>query len=113
MQRPGADTANMQVSDFWCDFCRAPWDGLGPMVEGHQGSLICGKCLSVAYRALELDDAPTAPPGYTCTLCLEERPDPGWRSPAHDEASVCTRCVKQAAGTLAKDKDVPWEKPAR
>ncbi|HVZ93108.1 MAG TPA: hypothetical protein VG797_01215 [Phycisphaerales bacterium] len=101
----------MQMTDFLCDFCRGVWvEGL-PMVEGHQGSLICGKCLTVAYAEIVNQAKPSAPEGYTCIMCLEERPDPGWRSPLHDEAMICARCIRQAAGALVKDKDSGWKKP--
>ena len=102
----------MLPSDFLCDFCGREWDGEGPIVEGHRGSLICGDCLAAAYRAVVLDSQPTAPPGYTCTLCLETRPDAGWSSPTLAEFSACQRCIKQSAAVLAKDKDMGWKKPA-
>lgn len=81
------------------------------MVEGHQGSLICGSCLTTAYRALALGTGETVGPGLTCLLCLEERDQPLWESPAYDEARACLRCVKQAAGALVKDPDSGWAKP--
>ena len=111
MQRDGANPEDMQVSDFICDFCHRPWDGTFPMVEGHQGSLICGNCLKIAYTETVLMKAHTAPAGATCTMCLEERPDAMWQSPQHEEACVCTRCLKQGAGRLHKDPDWAWKKP--
>jgi len=112
MQRTGADPENMKASDFLCDFCGKEWDGQGPVVEGHRGSLICGDCLAAAYRAVVLEGKPTARAGYACTLCVENRPDPGWSSPARVESCVCQRCIKQSAAVLAKDKDMGWKKPA-
>lgn len=105
---------------FICDFCRQPWSEQRPMVEGHKGSLICASCLSVAYRSVALDGMPSLLPapgehpwgGLVCTLCLEERSQPAWRSPMHEEAIVCLRCVKQSATTLEKDPDYGWERPA-
>jgi len=111
MQRPGSNPLDMQPSDFLCDFCARAWDGSFPLVEGHKGSLICGNCLTVAYTEVELHDMNAAPAGYTCTMCLEERPDNAWASPVRDEAVICRRCLKQAAGRLHKDEDWDWRKP--
>jgi hypothetical protein len=111
MQREGADPNDMQVSDFLCDFCGRAWDGAFPMVEGHQGSLICGNCLSVAYTQTVLNKQHLAPAGATCTMCLEERDEPVWASPVRDGAHACTRCLKQGAGRLHKDQDWDWTKP--
>ncbi len=111
MQRPNADPDNMLPSDFLCDFCGREWDGESPVVEGHRGSLICGDCLAAAYRALVLSASPTAAAGYTCTLCIEARPDGGWRGVGRPEAAACLRCVKQSAAVLAKDKDMGWKRP--
>jgi len=106
---------------FICDFCRSHWSEDRPMVEGHKGSLICAKCLSVAYRALALDGAASIIPGpdrdhpwggKTCTLCLEERNQPGWASPMHEDTIACLRCVKQSATTLEKDAESGWKRPA-
>lgn len=101
----------MQVSDFLCDFCRRTWTGEFPMVEGHKGSLICGNCLTVAYTEVVLHAMNAAPAGSVCTMCLEERSDDCWVSPVHEEAVVCARCIKQAAGRLHKDEDWDWKKP--
>ncbi len=111
MHRPGADPANMQISDFLCDFSGREWDGAFPMVEGHQGSLISGDCLTVAYTEVVLQGASSAEPPYRCTMCLEEKEDPGWQSPARPEAMICKRCIKQSAGRLHKDQDWEWRKP--
>jgi hypothetical protein len=112
MQRPGADPDNMQMTDFLCDFCRREWTEDVPMVEGHQGSLICGKCLTIAY--LDVDPgvrSASLPAGATCTMCLEEREEAMWQSPMHPQAFICRRCVKQAAGALSKDKESGWKRP--
>jgi len=112
VQRPGSDPNNMLVSDFLCDFSGRAWDGAFPLVEGHQGSLISGDCLTLAYQSLVLGgDTDLAEPGYTCTMCLEQRDDPAWQSPARPEAVICRRCVKQSAGRLHKDPDWDWHKP--
>lgn len=113
MQREGANPLDMQAEDFLCDFCGRAWDGAFPMVEGHQGSLICGECLAFAYREILIDDAPNAPEGSRCTMCLEHRDEPAWRSAACGHAVICRRCCKQSAGRLAKDPDVVWRRPER
>jgi len=102
----------MQPEDFMCDFCGRAWNGAFPMVEGHQGSLICGSCLTVAYAEVVRGGIGSAPDGYTCTMCLEERKDPGWQSPIRAEASACARCLKQAGVKLEKDPDWDWARPA-
>lgn len=111
MQRPGADLANMQPSDFICDFSLKAWDGSFPMVEGHRGSLISGDCLSVAYRFVVLAGQSSLEPGYTCTMCIEERDDPCWQSPVRPEAVICRRCIRQSATKLHTDPDWDWSKP--
>lgn len=98
---------------FKCDFCAAPWAEDLAMVEGHRGSIVCGRCLSVAYAELvHLGSGRPAMPGETCVLCLEtERPEPHWESPARPGVLACLRCVKQSAGVLHKDRDTAWSKP--
>lgn len=44
-------------------------------------------------------------------MCLEERTEPGYRSPSHPEALICERCVKLAAGALVRDKESGWKRP--
>ena len=101
----------MQLTDFLCDFCAREWDGAFPLVEGHEGSLICGDCLRDAYRALVLNgDSEAVEPTVACTLCLEDR-ESTWRSPKRHEGVACLRCVKQSAGRLHKDEDWEWCKP--
>lgn len=111
MHRPGAHPDDMQPSDFICDFSLKPWDGSSPMVEGHQGSLISGDCLARAYTDVVLGARSTAPPGSTCTMCLEQRDQNAWQSPANPEAIICERCIRQSATTLDKDPDWEWTKP--
>ena len=110
MQRPGADTSDMKVSDFLCDFSGRPWDGAFPLVEGHQGSLISGDSLTLAYLEVVVAGGNSAPEGYQCRMCLEHRDDPAWESPVTG-ACICKRCIKQAAGGLHKDPDWDWRKP--
>jgi hypothetical protein len=111
MRKPGTDPDNVQMSDVLCDFCRTEWTQDLPVIEGHQGSIICGGCLSAAYRAVFLDKQPTAAPGDRCTMCLETRADAGWASPGYPGVCVCKRCINQAAAALSKDKDYHWRKP--
>ncbi|MBS0190183.1 MAG: ClpX C4-type zinc finger protein [Phycisphaerales bacterium] len=111
MQRPGTDDNNVQMSDILCDFCGKEWTLERPMVEGHRGACICGECLTLAYTAVVIDGSATAPAGFMCELCRENRPDAGWKSPATGIAA-CFRCIKQSAGVLQKDAESGWKKPA-
>ena len=111
MHRPGTDPENMTPADFLCDFCGKAWDGASPVVEGHRGSLICGDCVTASYRVVILNKGATAPDGFQCRLCLENRSDAGWASPTQPDAAACKRCISQAAGVLSKDKDYGWKRP--
>lgn len=118
MRNPNADENNLSPSDFWCDFCRRSWsDGLA-MVEGHRGSLVCARCLTVAYRALVVDEdggddvGSDHPEGPSCTMCLEHRKQAMWRSPAEPDARICLRCVKLSARAMEQDPDSGWARPA-
>lgn len=113
MFRPGCDENNVQLTDVLCDFCGQAWREDLPVVEGHRGAVICGDCLSHAYRALILNKSGTAGEAM-CVLCRETRKEPMWagRFPgAEGLAHVCTRCTRQSAAVLAKDKDYGWKKP--
>ena len=80
-----------------------------------------GNCLSLAYADVVHHGQDSAPDGdWQCPMCLERNDDraalnrpgePGWQSPVRPEAVICRRCVKMAAGVLAKDSDMGWEKP--
>jgi hypothetical protein len=111
MHKPGTDPENVQMSDILCDFCRREWTEEMALVEGHRGSVICGDCLTEAYRSLVVNTTGSSPAGYQCTMCLESRPDLGWQSPRHAEANICARCCRQSAGILVKDKETNWHKP--
>ena len=113
MQRPGTDPNNVQMSDILCDFCHAEWVEELPLVEGHHGSVVCGKCLTVAYRAVVQAGINSGPEGSKCTMCLETRDEPAWQSPMYPEAVICKRCINLAAGALSKDKESGWVRPAR
>ena len=113
MHRPGSNQADMQTDDILCDYCAKAWDGAFPLVEGHQGSLICGSCLSVAYTELVYMELDSAPAGYKCTMCLEEREQRAWQSPLREEAFACLRCIKQSATKLDMEPEWDWSKPAK
>ncbi len=100
----------MEVADFLCDFCRTPWDGAFPMVEGHHGSLICGSCLTHAYSEAVARGEGENPMAGECTMCLVKRSERAWRSPQFD-ALICERCIKQSAASLEKDPDANWRRP--
>ncbi len=111
MHKPGCDPNNMQMSDVLCDFCHKEWTETMPVVEGHHGSIICGGCLSIAYAATVNEGINTGAEGYQCTMCLEQRAEDAWASPAFPEATICRRCIKLAAGVLERDEDFAWRRP--
>ena len=111
MRREGTDENNLAPEDFLCDFCGNHWADDRPMVEGHRGSLICGKCLSVAYAVVINNNAgELVPEVVTCALCLQHQETPHWKG-ALDNAYVCTKCIRQSAAILQKDKETGWKKP--
>ena len=95
---------------FKCDFCHAAWQDENPMVEGHRGSLICLRCLSVAYDRLVTHTDPDADSTESCVMCLEARQQPVWVSPITD-VHACLRCVKLAARALERDDETDWLRP--
>jgi len=111
MHRPGSDPANMQACDFLCDFCGNSWSPERPMIEGHQGSLVCGACLSMAYAAVVLAGADDPALGNRCTMCLETRPEAHWSSPLREGARICRRCIELAARQLQRDRGSGWRIP--
>ena len=121
MRKEGTDPDNVQMSDVLCDFCERQWAEDIPMMEGHQGSCICGRCLTVAYTEVAVERNPDSPTDYACPMCLESASDrvalnradePGWRSPLRPDAVICRRCIKLAVGALAKDPDFNWTRPS-
>lgn len=106
-------TPQGELIESTCDFCGRVWDPAGDqlMIEGHQGSLICLKCLSAAYAEIALHGGGLENQGKKCTMCLEERKQPEWESPVNTGARVCLRCVKQAATALEKDSESGWKRP--
>ncbi len=86
------------------------------MVEGHQGSLVCSSCLTLAY--LHVHAGPTGegegaadPAGPTCRMCLEARPGSRWESPLDATAVICRRCVRQSTVMLERDEECGWKRP--
>ena len=116
MHKEGTNPDNVQPTDILCDFCGTAWNEQIPVVEGHQGSCICGKCLHVAWDAVvthKLNDAPpqTEEGAWACTMCLEPRKDPAFNSPIREEAFICRRCIRMAGHILDTDPDHDWSKP--
>lgn len=95
-----------------CDFCGTDWDEVRAMVEGHKGSVLCLTCLEKA-----LADAAPADEQFDCTLCLQHR-DAGFRRWTHPnpepseglnaDAHLCWDCIRLAAKTFHKDKEVDF-----
>jgi hypothetical protein len=97
---------------FKCDFCRAEWTETLPMVEGHQGSLICIKCLTLAYaEVVNVGEGVRHEDVHNCTMCLSHREEPHWRSPVYDDAVICRWCIERAALMMSKDPDTAWTPP--
>jgi hypothetical protein len=113
MHKPGTDPDHVEMSDVLCDFCRREWVETRPMVEGHHGSVICGDCLRVAFATVVNAGMNTAAAGYKCTMCLENRDDDAWESPAYPEAAICRRCIKMGAVMLERDEESGWRRPEK
>ncbi len=111
MHRSGIDENNVKPEDILCDFCgNTAWANDVPCVEGHQGSIVCGNCLSVAYSELVLAKA-GEPTKEKCRMCLEHRDEPVWNGAIEPIASICRRCTKQSSAVLNKSKQWDWAKP--
>jgi hypothetical protein len=116
MRKPGVDPNNVQMSDVLCDFCLREWTEDVLFIEGHQGSCICGPCLTQAWG--DLASGRCAPADdYLCPMCREKNEDraalgradePGWQG-AH--AAICQRCMQLAATALEKDPESGWRRP--
>lgn len=106
------------VATSLCDFCARAWDPNGQeiMIEGHQGSLICLKCLTTAYADVVVYGGGHQHHGAMCSMCLEERSQPQWESPVDIDgvhARVCLRCMRQSATALEKDPESGWKRPGK
>lgn len=102
-----------------CDFCGIDWDPTGesdvpPMVEGHRGSVVCLACVRRALAEATPSDAE-----IDCSMCLMNKPagTRTWRFPVGEEdvvpgrnleAAACWSCVRLAAKTFHKDKDIEF-----
>ena len=112
MHRDGMNPDNVLPEDILCDFCgRAAWANNEPCVEGHQGSVICGDCLTTAYQKVIVEEE-VQEPSEKCRMCLEDRDDPVWLGMHEPVALICKRCIKQSAGALVKSKHWEWSKPS-
>ena len=111
MHREGIDPDNVKPEDVLCDFCRkSAWASNEPCVEGHQGSIICGKCLTAAYSELVFGNAQSETTD-SCVMCLEQREESVWQGAVDPVATICLRCAKQSAAILTKSKHWEWSKP--
>ncbi len=111
MHRKGINTENVKPEDILCDYCgNAAWAAGHPCIEGHQGSIVCGDCLTKAYTFIVLDGN-SQDSDEKCKMCLEHRDDPLWLGHFEPDTPICKRCIKQAAGALTKSKDWEWTKP--
>ena len=132
MHRPGSDPEAMDASDFLCDFCGSEYGPDHPMVEGHRGSLICGKCLASACKqVLVLNAGVVVPEHIACSLCLLNKRGDYWQSPVRASvvaplageakggvdiepepgAVICRWCIERSAGMLEKDPESGWKRP--
>ncbi|MGQ0628645.1 MAG: ClpX C4-type zinc finger protein [Phycisphaerales bacterium] len=96
---------------FRCDFCLAPWAEDRPMVEGHQGSLICARCLTACYTEVVVLGGGAEHTAAKCAMCLESRPEAKWQSPLASESHVCRRCIRQSTVMLERDEESGWRRP--
>ncbi len=97
---------------FKCDFCLEAWAEDRPMVEGHRGSLICSRCLTVAFSTVWIAKAGvTVSETSICALCLEHHDTPHWDSPLNPGTYACKRCINQSARILQKDPESGWKIP--
>ncbi len=122
MHKPGTKADDVRMEDVLCDFCHRHWTVDQPMIEGHQGSCLCGRCLTVAYTEVVLNGVDCSPEAFKCPMCLEGDADrealsrageAGWQSPVDERAAICRRCIELAATTLEKNRDFDWKRPLK
>lgn len=125
MHRPHANPDAMEPADFLCDFCGQCYADDRPMVEGHKGSLVCGKCLAVAYSSVVVRNAGVVVPEHiACSMCLLNKSGDYWQSPIRavvmgegvdinpePGACICRWCVEKSAAMLEKDPLSGWKRP--
>ena len=85
-----------------CDFCGDEWDMVKPMIEGHQGSILCLACLGRG-----IDEAAESDHPFKCTMCIRDV-DAGERGWTSSGATVCYDCLQQADRAFDKDPDTEW-----
>lgn len=82
------------------------------MLEGHRGSVLCLACLRHA-----MDNAEEAPADFDCALCLQHceqgkacwsHPGPEMSPGVNRGAAVCWDCIRLAAKTFHKDKEIDF-----
>jgi hypothetical protein len=111
MHREGINVNDVQPEDILCDYCgRAAWALGEPCIEGHEGSIVCGMCLSKAFAKLVVEGS-GEPVDQVCRMCLETRDQSSWTSKIDQEATICLRCIKQSATTLEKSEHWEWSRP--
>ena len=113
MFKDGADPEEISMSDVLCDFCGSEWKEEVPMIEGHQGSCICGKCLKMAWQQVVVNRMNDTHEDWTCRMCLEKRDEPCYRSPLEETAHICRRCIRMGAHALQSDDPESWDLPRR
>ncbi|MFO0857615.1 MAG: hypothetical protein U0640_09705 [Phycisphaerales bacterium] len=131
MHRPGCDPESMTEEDFLCDFCGCTWTSANPMVEGHKGSLICGRCLTAACKAVLVQNAGVVVPQHIgCAMCLLNKTGDYWQSPVRASvvegengakgevdieptpgSVICRWCIERSAAILSKDTESGWKRP--
>lgn len=132
MHRPGCDPDGMTETDFICDFCGCGWTAPNPMIEGHKGSLICGRCLTAACKTVLVQNVGVVVPSHiACTMCLLNKSGDYWQSPVRVSAVasegntpgevdieptpgnvICRWCIERSASILSKDVENGWKRPA-
>ena len=119
MFREGTNENDVRMEDVLCDFCHRAWTEREPFLEGHRGTHICGKCLSVACAEIDAD-GPNVVTSFFCRMSRESDEDRaamnrgderGWQSPVDPEACVSRMCIRMAAAALERDADFEWVRP--
>jgi hypothetical protein len=111
VRKPDTDPLDVRMTDVLCDYCHREWTESVPMIEGHHGACVCGRCLSAAYVAVVHAGVDDGKGAFKCRMCLEDRKDSSWASPVDEEALICLRCIKLGARALEKDAESGWTRP--
>ena len=113
MFKDGANPEEIEMSDVLCDYCHGHWREEIPMIEGHQGSCICGKCLKMAWSQVVVNRMNDSDDEWTCRMCLEKRDEPCYQSPVQSDAFICRRCIRMGAHALRTENAEGWDPPER